>query len=60
MAETHEFSRREFQSLVHRAGEGIFFGKGFHRVCLCLSVSRRFPLCLCYLTVFLCLSVGRV
>jgi len=46
--------------LVHRAGEGIFSGNGFHRVSLCLSVSRRFPLCLCYLTVFPCLSVGRV
>ena len=35
VAETHEVSRREF-SLVYRAGEGIFFGNGFHRVCLSL------------------------
>jgi len=40
--------------LVYRAGEGIFFGNGFHRVCLTsLAVSTvfvwlylRFPLCL--------------
>jgi len=25
--------------LVYRAGEGISFGNGFHRVSLCLSVS---------------------
>ena len=36
MAETHEASRREFKKLVYRAGEGIFFGNGFHHVCLTL------------------------
>ena len=36
MAETHEVSRREFKKLMYRAGEGIFFGNGFHRACLTL------------------------
>ena len=36
--------------LVHRAGEGIFFGNGFHRVCMILAV---FP-CLGVSTVLFC------
>ena len=36
MAETHEVSRREFKKLMYGAGEGIFFGNGFHRVCFVL------------------------
>ena len=31
--------------LVHRAEKAYFFGNDFHRVSLCLSVSRRFPPC---------------
>jgi len=54
VAETHEVSRREFKKLMYRAGEGIFFGNGFHRVCfVLLAVSTvfvlfylRFPPCL--------------
>ena len=36
MAKTHKVSRRELKKLMYRAGEGIFFGNGFHRVCFVL------------------------
>jgi len=37
VAETHEVSRKEFKKLMYRAGEGIFFGNGFHRVLFCFT-----------------------
>ena len=50
--------------LVHRAEKAYFFGNGFHRVSLCLSVSRRFPPCCVVtdLTIFpvLCRNVTSV
>jgi len=36
VAKTHKVSRRELKKLMYRAGEGIFFGNGFHRVCFVL------------------------
>ena len=41
MAETHKVSRREFKKLMYRAGEGIFFRNGFHRVCFVLLAVLR-------------------
>jgi len=55
VAETHEVFEEGIQKLVYRAGEGIFFGNGFHRVCLSLlTVSTVFCFVLLAVSTVFC------